>query len=147
MPTYIVCLIAALLIVFSCKPRTAAHAETDPATNEPAKTPGPSSQDLLEALRGRWQNVQDTAFYIQISDDLIAYFKNNVKQEEKRIEVSYDCRSAACRSDSLANTVGWCFSEISVANTQCFLVTRCDTLTLRFRVLGGSGEERSFKKM
>lgn len=143
---HIVCLIAVLLTVGSCKPRTAASSEPSPETNEVTKEPGPSSQDLLEALRGRWQNEQDTASYIQITDDLITYYSGRTNPEEKRIEVAFDCRNAVCGSDSLANTVGWCFLEKSAADTQCYLVLRCDSLALRFRALGGSGKLRSFKR-
>lgn len=126
------------------------------ACNPPAQPPvkpapiaqGPSTQDLLDALQGRWQNEQDSTNIIEINDDLITYYQNGREQASHGIEVYNDCPTTVCGVDSLKASEGWCFVEKNDRETTgCVQVLDCGPATLRFQVLGGNGSVRSFKKI
>lgn len=108
---------------------------------------GPSTSDLLDVLQGRWRNLQDTSYLIDISDDLMTHYKGKAAPEGYSIEVYNDCPATMCHVDSLTASNGWCFIEKSEQGNNCFQVLTCDTASLRFILLGGSGDTLSFKKI
>ena len=130
-----------LFALIACNPPT-----SRPPQPQPVAT-GPSTHDLLDALQGRWRNEQDTTYLIEVTDDLMTHYHGGQEPEGFPIEVYNDCPAAMCGVDSLTASNGWCFIEKKPADDQCIQVMTCDTATLRFRMLGGSDQVYSFKKI
>ncbi len=111
------------------------------------EAPGPPAQELLDALQGRWQNLQDSSLVIEFNDDLLIRYRGNAIQEQEKIAVFTDCISASCVTDSLTASEGWCFTEIKKSARQCNQILGCDTSTLRYRALNDDKTIFYFKKI
>ncbi|MBK8196639.1 MAG: hypothetical protein IPK76_26855 [Lewinellaceae bacterium] len=146
MDKHIIYLIATVCFTISCNlnptktPGTAERPENEAA-------PGPPAQELLDALQGRWQSLQDSSIVIEFNDDLLIRYRGSAIQEQEKIAVFTDCISASCVTDSLTASEGWCFMEIKKSVRQCNQILGCDTSTLRYRVLDNDKTIFYFKKI
>ncbi|MEZ4966970.1 MAG: hypothetical protein R2791_17135 [Saprospiraceae bacterium] len=135
-------LIALLFFVIACKPNT----KPAVAQNKPLVT-GPPTGDLLEVLQGRWQNEQDTAYFIEFSGNRMKRIEHDSVSEGCNIKVYIDCPADLCKVDSLTASEGWCFVEMRENGDRCMQILNCDTEHLQFRPLDGDSLILSFKKI
>lgn len=135
-----------LMIAWSCGQNSAKTPEnaSDKVSEELPAT-GPDASDLLRVIQGRWQNVQDPAYLLEIVDTGIKHYHNGQLTLESQIVVDGACETTECKTDSTDLTDGWCFKEKSREGTICRQVKECDKTHLKFTTIG-TQEVLSFVK-
>jgi len=142
-------IIALLLPICACQKCSNGQTSTPPSSESSAEgiKSEADSNDLLDALQGRWQSEQDESYVLEIVGSKMRHLNNGKLSAETDIEVDSKCLTTACAVDSLAQGAGWCFVEKGQFDAQCNLVVKCDSAVLLYRSLGAASGLTGFKRM
>ncbi len=135
------------LLLFACKQNPKQQNPTDAATNTLDTTNSKAdSNDLLDALQGKWQSEQDITYMIEIVGNKMRHVNGGKLTVETDIEVDSRCETTACLVDSIRVVTGWCFVEKGQFDAQCNMVVKCDSSTLQYRPVGAVNALLAFKR-
>jgi hypothetical protein len=111
----------------------------------PTEKGGPDAKDLMSALHGVWQSVEDSSYQLEIADAKMKHLNGGTLSVETEIEIDAKCAGVVCAVDSTrALTDGWCFIEKDQFSAQCNMVLKCDKNELRYTALGSTGKVLAF---
>ena len=148
MKQHLLCLsVLVALLLFACKQTPKQQSPADAATNTLDTTNSKAdSNDLLDALQGKWQSEQDATYLLEISGNKMRHFNGGKLTAEMDIEVDSRCETTACVIDSVTVVTGWCFVEKGQFDAQCNMVVKCDSVTLQYKSLGAANALLAFKR-
>lgn len=149
---YLLLALLGLVLLASCQQNTPdkKQANVPSGLDQNTKSSIPDPNDLLQILQGRWQNIPDANYILEIADTQMRHLHKGEMTYQSMIDVDGTCQSPVCKPDGVDTSEGWCFTEMSVVKeryaAECNFVTLCSADTLRYQVLGGSGKVLTFKK-
>ncbi|MBL7827125.1 MAG: hypothetical protein JNJ57_10870 [Saprospiraceae bacterium] len=135
------------VILIACQQSTPKPTTENQTTAEDRQSTGPDAADLLRTLQGRWQSEKEPDQIIEFADTKMRHISNNQPSPETEIEISSDCRSAACKTDTSDFADGWCFLEKGQFDVQCYLVISCSKTELKYAAIGVENGLRIFRKI
>jgi hypothetical protein len=131
---------------YSSSATTTATTLAPPVESAPTQvSEGPATEELLNLLRGRWQNEEDAAYVLDIRNGFMKRMLGSQILEESELQAFSNCDSIPCTTEKSA-APGWCFTETSANDEQCHRVVKCDNSLLQFETVGKS-ELFKFKKI
>lgn len=145
-------LLTGLFCLVSCQNNPKVVQPTDAnSTVGSDKSAIPDPNDLLKVLQGSWQNEQDPAYLLEITDTQMTHTRGGSMVHQASLDIDGACQSPVCKTGDVDTTDGWCFTEMSIQkgkyHAECMFVIQCDENRLQYRPLGDTGSGLTFKKI
>ncbi len=141
----ILSLVATLINLNSCINPQPGPAPTPPAPPEKVVMSLPT-RELLGVLEGRWRSDRDSTQTIEVRNARLYYLQAGQVVDEYDLDVSEACSDANCHADSTLLKRGWYFTETGAGGQHCNHLLQCDSTTLQYHRVDGTGGVLSFKK-
>lgn len=147
-------IICVAFLAFHCKntPKAAEAATPSGPDSTATKSSRPDPNDLLEALQGKWEKVDDPSSSIEFADTQMRYYTGDKFSHQSMIEIDGNCESPVCKPGDTDISEGWCFTEMTIDEAGKYVATsnfvsHCESEVLQFIPLKGAKTLVSYKKI